>query len=229
MEEGKDRSTVQKEVTDKYSLRGRVFHRIREDILSGKYSENEELKEAAIGAECGVSRTPVREALRQLELEGLVELIPNKGAIILGISPEDICDIYQIRSMLEGCAAERAALRASDEQIRKLAEIVDLTDFYIARQNMQQLQALDGRFHGLIYEMTGSRMMQRVLRDMHYYVGLTRDASLKSEGRAVQSVEEHRAVLEAITRRDGERARALMTRHVENARHNVLERHLQDV
>ena len=67
MEEGKDRSTVQKEVTDKYSLRGRVFHRIREDILSGKYSENEELKEATIGAECGVSRTPVREALRQLE------------------------------------------------------------------------------------------------------------------------------------------------------------------
>jgi len=210
-------------------LSSKVYHQIRSEILKGALMPGESVTEMGLAKECGVSRTPVREALRQLELEGLVELIPNKGAIILGISPEDICDIYQIRSMLEGCAAERAALRASDEEIRRLTEIADLTDFYIARQNMQQLQAMDGQFHQLIYEMAGSRMLQRVLRDMHYYVGLTRDASLKSEGRAVQSVEEHRLVLDAIRQRDGKRARALMTQHVENARHNVLERHLQDV
>lgn len=83
---------------DNHSLGQRVFHRIREDILAGKYKKNEELKEKTIGEELGVSRTPVREALRQLELEGLVTIIPNKGAYVVGLSVEDIQDIYEIRS-----------------------------------------------------------------------------------------------------------------------------------
>ena len=107
---------VQKEVTDKYSLRGRVFHRIREDILSGKYEQNEELKEAAIGAELGVSRTPVREALRQLELEGLVTIVPNKGAYVNGITSKDVKDIYAIRSYLEMCIRDRRIAGWKDQQ-----------------------------------------------------------------------------------------------------------------
>ena len=83
---------------DNYSLSSRVFHTIRENILSGKYATDEELKEKSIGEELGVSRTPVREALRQLELEGLVTIIPNKGAYVVGISQKDIRDIYEIRS-----------------------------------------------------------------------------------------------------------------------------------
>ncbi|MBP3198128.1 MAG: GntR family transcriptional regulator, partial [Butyrivibrio sp.] len=90
-------SDLKEEVTDKYSLRGRVFHRIREDILNGKYKDHEELKEVAIGQELGVSRTPVREAFRQLELEGLIQIIPNKGAYVTGIKVKDIQDIYMIR------------------------------------------------------------------------------------------------------------------------------------
>lgn len=84
----------QKDGRDKYSLRGRVFQSIREDILSGRYEQNTELKEAAIGAELGVSRTPVREALRQLELEGLVTIIPNRGAYVNMITAKDVQDIY---------------------------------------------------------------------------------------------------------------------------------------
>ena len=80
-----DNRDLKQEVTDKYSLRGRVFHRIREDILNGKYKDHEELKEVAIGQELGVSRTPVREAFRQLELEGLIQIIPNRGAYVTGI------------------------------------------------------------------------------------------------------------------------------------------------
>ena len=87
---------LKQEVTDKYSLRGRVFNRIREDILNGKYKDHEELKEVAIGNELGVSRTPVREAFRQLELEGLIQIIPNKGAYVTGIKAKDIEDIYMI-------------------------------------------------------------------------------------------------------------------------------------
>ena len=86
---------------DQYSLRGRVFNKLREDILAGNYEENCELKEAAISKELGVSRTPVREALRQLELEGLVSIIPNKGAYVKGITAKDIYDIY------DACTAAR--------------------------------------------------------------------------------------------------------------------------
>ena len=222
---------MNKEQNDKASggLSSRVYHQIRAEILKGTLVPGESVTEMGLAKDCGVSRTPVREALRQLELEGLVELIPNKGAVILGISPEDICDIYQIRAMLEGGAAERAAQKATEEDIRKLSEILDLTEFYIAKQNMQQLQAMDGQFHQLIYEMSGSRMFKRVLTDMHYYIGLTRAASLKCEGRAAQSVREHRAVLEAIAQHDGEKAKKLMNVHVNKALENVLKKHLQEV
>ena len=97
-----------KESGDKYSLRGKVYDRIREDILNGVYKEHEELKEATLGEKMGVSRTPVREALRQLELEGLVEIIPNKGARVTGITKKDMDDIYQIRYLLEGLSARWA-------------------------------------------------------------------------------------------------------------------------
>ena len=94
---------------DNYSLRGQVFQAIREDILKGRYKENDELREATLGKELGVSRTPVREALRQLKLEGLVKIIPNRGAFVTGISEKDVCDIYMIRSVLEGLCVQMAA------------------------------------------------------------------------------------------------------------------------
>ena len=222
---------MSKEQNEKSSggLSSRVYHQIRAEIIRGALVPGESVTEMGLANDCGVSRTPVREALRQLELEGLVELIPNKGAVILCISPEDISDIYQIRAMLEGSVAERAAQRATEEDVKRLHEILDLTDFYIGRQNMQQLQAMDGQFHQLIYEMSGSRMFRRVLKDMHYYIGLTRDASFKSEGRAMQSLREHRAVLDAIAQHDGEKAKKLMNHHVNKALENVLKRHLQEV
>ena len=100
-----------------HSLRGKVFQKLREDILSGVYKDDDELREISIGEEMGVSRTPVREALRQLELEGLVTIIPNKGAYVKGITQKDVHDIYKIRSLLEGLCARWATYNISDEQI----------------------------------------------------------------------------------------------------------------
>ena len=87
---------------DKYSLPGMVYQKLHEDILSGIYKKDDMLKEGIIGEKLGVSRTPVREALRQLELEGLVKIVPNKGAYVIGISTKDIRDIYEMRASLEG-------------------------------------------------------------------------------------------------------------------------------
>ncbi len=212
--ERKERTEVQKEVTDKYSLRGRVFHRIREDILSGKYSDNEELKETTIGAELGVSRTPVREALRQLELEGLVNIIPNKGAYVTGISQKDIHDIYVIRSYLEGLAARWACENITDGQIEELEEILYLSEFHAKKQHYEQVVELDNKFHENIYCASGSKILEHELTTFHHYVERIRKKSLGKEARALKSNEEHRAILEAIRQRDGQLAEKLAHEHI---------------
>ena len=141
-----------KETGDKYSLRGKVYDRIREDILNGVYKEHEELKEATLGEKMGVSRTPVREALRQLELEGLVEIIPNKGARVTGITKKDIEDIYQIRYLLEGLSARWATEHVTEEQLEKMEETLYLTEFHAKKGNFDQVYELDSLFHELMYE-----------------------------------------------------------------------------
>lgn len=205
---------VQQEVTDKYSLRGRVFNRLREDILSGKYEKDEELREITIAAEFGVSRTPVREALRQLELEGLVRIIPNKGAYVMGISEKDIHDIYHIRSYLEGLCARWACEHITDDQLEQLEEIIYLSEFHTKKKHMDQIVELDNKFHEIIYEACESKMLEHVLRDFHHYVERVRRISLADEERAANSNREHTAILEAIRARDGELAERLAHEHI---------------
>ena len=198
---------VKREVTDKYSLRGRVFHKLREDILSGKYEENEELKEVAIGEELGVSRTPVREAFRQLELEGLIQIIPNKGAYVTGITEKDVQDIYMIRSLLEGLCAKWAT-----EHITK-----------------EQLAEMDNRFHDILYEACNSKMLEHQLKDFHQYVLRVRKKTLSSASRGPKSNQEHEAILEAIKSGDGELAQQLANRHMINAYENMVKNGLHEI
>ncbi|MDE7211327.1 MAG: GntR family transcriptional regulator [Lachnospiraceae bacterium] len=205
---------VQQEVTDKYSLRGRVFHRLREDILSGKYEKDEELREITIASELGVSRTPVREALRQLELEGLVRIIPNKGAYVTGISAGDIHDIYHIRSYLEGLCARWACEHITQEQLEQLEEIVYLCEFHAKKKHLEQIVELDNRFHEIIYEACNSKMLEHVLRDFHHYVERVRRISLAGENRVENSNKEHMAILEALKQRDGALAEKLAHEHM---------------
>lgn len=209
-----DNNELQKEVTDKYSLRGRVFNRIREDILSGKYKQNEELKENTIGLELGVSRTPVREALRQLELEGLVNIIPNKGAYVTGISEKDIHDIYVIRSYLEGLCARWACENISNDQLQGLEEVVYLTEFHSKKQHYDQIVELDNKFHELIYEASGSKILNHVLSDFHHYVQRVRKITLSKPERAESCNVEHAAILDAIRQRDGQKAETLAHEHI---------------
>ncbi len=206
------------------SLRGRVFVKLRENILSGVYKENEELRELTIGEELGVSRTPVREALRQLELEGLVRIIPNKGAYVVGISQKDVKDIYKIRSMLEGLCARWATEKISEEQVTELEEIILLSKFHVGKQReapAEQVSVLDGRFHKVLYEASDSRILEHVLSDFHKYVKLARKMSVGSGDRAEKSIEEHKEILEAIKSHDADKAERLANRHIMNVMANL--------
>lgn len=205
-----------KESRDKYSLRGKVFESIREDILSGRYEQNTELKETAIGAELGVSRTPVREALRQLELEGLVSIIPNRGAYVNMITAKDVQDIYVIRSMLEGLCARWATEHITREQLDNLEETLCLTEYHTEKKNYDKLYELDSLFHEQLYEVGGSRILNHVLSDFHDYVKMVRKATISTSSRSVTSTEEHRAIFEAIRDQDADRAEALAKEHVKH-------------
>ncbi len=199
---------------DRYSLRGRVYGSIREDILNGRYPQHTELKEAAIGAELGVSRTPVREALRQLELEGLVTIIPNRGAFVNRITAKDVRDIYLIRSMLEGLCARWATENITKEQMDEMEETLCLTEYHTKKENYEKLHELDSLFHEQLYRASNSRILQHVLSDFHDYVKNVRKATIASQARSVKSTEEHRAIFEAIRSKDADQAELLAQQHV---------------
>ena len=219
---------VKQEVTDKYSLRGRVFHKLREDILSGKYEENEELKEVAIGEELGVSRTPVREAFRQLELEGLIQIVPNKGAYVTGITEKDVRDIYMIRSLLEGLCARWATEHITPEQMAEMEENIFLSKFHAEKGHYEQLAQLDNRFHEIMYEACNSKMLEHPLRDFHEYVLRVRKRTLSDKNRGTKSNEEHEQIMEAIKAGDAQRAEALANAHMINAYNNMVKNGLRE-
>ena len=213
MEEYKDRS-----------LRGKVFRKLREDILSGVYKEHDELREIIIGEELGVSRTPVREALRQLELEGLVTIIPNKGAYVTGITPKDVHDIYKIRSMLEGLCARWATRNITDDQIEELEEIILLSEFHLRKVShgkAEQVSELDGKFHKVLYEASNSRILEHVLSDFHKYVKVARTMSVGAKDRAEKSIAEHRGILDAIKNKDADLAEQLANEHIMKVMENL--------
>lgn len=206
---------------DNYSLSGRVFHKLREDILAGKYKQSEELKEKTIGDELGVSRTPVREALRQLELEGLVTIVPNKGAYVVGISEEDIRDIYEIRARLEGLCARRAARFITPEQIAEFEENILLSDFHAEKGNYAQVLELDNKYHELLYEASNSKMLKHELSAFHHYVERVRKITLSMPKRVAASTAEHKKLVEALREHDEDKAEQLATTHMLNTISNM--------
>ncbi len=220
---------IKHEVNDKYSLRGRVFQKLREDILSGKYKENEELKEVAIGEELGVSRTPVREAFRQLELEGLIQIVPNKGAYVTGITVDDVKDIYMIRSLLEGLCARLATEKITREQLEEMEENIYLAEFHASKGHMDQMAELDNRFHDILYEACGSKMLEHTLRDYHQYVLRVRQKTLANNTRGRASNDEHRRIMEAIKAGDAQKAEQLANMHMLNAYDNMVKNGLYEI
>ncbi len=210
-----------RETRDRYSLRGKVYESIREDILSGRYQQGTELKEAAIGTELGVSRTPVREALRQLELEGLVNIIPNRGAYVNMITAKDVQDIYIIRSMLEGLCARWATQNITEEQLEDLEETLCLSEYHTQKGHYEKLYELDSLFHEQLYCAAGSRILNHVLSDFHDYVKRVRRESIAFADRPVKSTMEHRAIFEAVKVKDAEQAEALAREHIKHTIENI--------
>ena len=202
------------------SLADQIFARLEEDILTEKYPRDSSFTELELSERLGVSRTPVREAVRRLEQEHLIEST-GKGMRVLGITDEDVEMIYSVREKIEGMAAALCAKNATAEDLTELREIADLQEFYAGKRDSEQVKALDSRFHEKIYRCSGSTVLYDMLVPLHKKVQKARKRSIENTGRAVKSSAEHRAILDAIAARDESAAAAAMTAHVLSARDHL--------
>ena len=205
-----------------HSLEEQVYFTLEDEILSGKLKRGETITENSLSARLGVSRTPLRAALHRLAEEGLIEISPNRGAVVMGIGKEELVDIYKIRMRLEGLASAEAAKKISVEDKKRLKEIVELSDFYIAKQDSERLKELDTEFHSIIYQAGGNRMLCKVLSDLHKNVHIYRKRSLTVVDRLEKSVSEHKRILAAIEHGDADAADRLTSSHIEAALNNLL-------
>ncbi len=206
-----------------FSLADRVFETLEQNILDGVYPPGEILTETALSQQLGVSRTPIREAIRRLQQENMVRSC-GKGIQILGIDLQDLSDIYEIRIRIEGLAARWTAQRISEEGLKNLRDTLDLEDFYTLRGDAEHLKAMDTEFHSEIYRNCGSEMLEQMLTDLHRKIGQYRQRSLGELERAKAASAEHRQIFEAIAAKDEDAAERLTTEHVRKAKDNIIEK-----
>lgn len=198
-------------------LREIVFETLREAIIQGRLKPGERLMEIQLAEEMGVSRTPVREAIRKLELEGFVVMVPRKGAYVAGISIKDIVDVFEVRAALEALAAGLAAERATPEELEDMERAV-LQIYEVSNgQNLDSLVERDTRFHELIYKASRNQRLVQIITLLKEHFQRFRTTSLALPGRGKHAVEEHKNIVEAISERNVELASALAREHIETA------------
>ena len=205
------------------SLADQVFERLEAEILGGKYQRGEIVTELQLCAELGVSRTPVREALRRLEAEHLIEDSP-RGTMVLGVVRKDFEDMCAIRLRIEGLAVRGFIGNLTEDNLRALREAVELQEFYLNKSDPDHIRAQDTRFHELIYQRCGSAILCDTLSPLHKKVQKFRRISIEQPERAQRSVREHREIYNAIAARDADLAEKLMNEHVGHAMSAIMDK-----
>jgi DNA-binding GntR family transcriptional regulator len=216
--------------TSAEKLVGSLAERISAKILAGEYPPGSRLRQEALAEEFSVSRTPIREALRQLEVKGVIQHVPNQGAIVLAPTARDIREAYQVRAELEGLAISLAVEWITDEQIErmrnaqkrfastveKLTIAARMSNAKAHLKNVPNWVESNDEFHGVVIEASGNRRLRQLIRDLH--LGFTRSVMLSAltmDGRRMrENVAQHEAILSAVTRHDAIEARKEMTHHI---------------
>ena len=195
-----------------------LYTELQKDILSGALPDKSKLTEQAVCKRYNVSRTPVREALRQLEADGLIENIPNRGAYVTGLSKRDISDLFDLRALFEVQAVEWAIKRMRSEEIDSLAEVMEFMEFYTLKEDAAKVLSFNSRFHSLIYEGTGNRKLQRSLEVYQTYLKYSAPHRSYTESDLKTILEEHRAIYEAFESRNAAAGRKAMEYHMEQSK-----------
>ena len=202
-----------------------LFSKIQKDILTGEIRQGEKLTEQRICERYKVSRTPVREALRQLEQEGLIENIPNRGAFVLGLSDQDVLDLFDLRASYEVQAVIWAVERMTKQEMEAFEETFEFMEFYTLKEDLEKMLKINMNFHRSIYKGTHNRMLLRTLNTYQLYTKYT-DISEEPDPKdyLVKVLAEHREIFEAVKARDAEKAAAAMEVHINNSKDRRIEK-----
>lgn len=203
-------------------LREMVFESLREAIIQGRLKPGERLMEIQLADEMGVSRTPIREAIRKLELEGFVVMVPRKGAFVAGISVKDIVDVFEIRASLEALAAGLAAERITPDELEELERSLVVISEVSSKEDINAIVETDTNFHELIYKASRNERLSQMIVHLKEQIQRFRTTSLSQPGRSKNALEEHRKIVEAISDRNAELAQSLAREHIENAEQSML-------
>lgn len=210
----KDERTNMK-INEYLPLRDIVFQTLRKAILTGELEPGERLMETQLGEKLGVSRTPIREAIRKLELEGLVVMVPRKGAQVAQFTEKDIQDVLEVRAALEALAARLACKRMDDRSFLRLQLIIAEYDYASKDKDIEVMIEKDVEFHETIFKATQNEKLNQFFSNMREQVDRYRIAYLKNAEQNNNVQGEHLALLEALKARDEDKASALATKHIQ--------------
>ncbi len=214
--------TLQMSADEYLPLRDVVFNTLREAILKGDLQPGERLMEITLANKLGVSRTPVREAIRKLELEGLVIMIPRKGAQVAKITESDLNDVLEVRLGLEGLVMQFACERINEEQLEKIRASMEEFKTRIHDEDITRLAEADVKFHELIYESTNNKRLIQIINNLREQIYRYRIEYLKDQTSRELLVEEHREIYEAIKNRDFVSAYESMKNHITNQQKTII-------
>jgi len=209
-------------LNDYKPLREVIFNTIREAIILGELKPGERLMEVQLAEKMGVSRTPVREAIRKLELEGLVEMLPRKGAHVADLSVKDIMDVLEIRATLDGLASSLSASRITEEEIKELRHLLQQFENYIEKGSTQGVIKKDVEFHDIIYRSSRNEKLIQISNNLREQVQRFRVIYIKDYGSSRELVKEHADILNAIANRDCEAAMKFAQRHIKNQEETII-------
>jgi len=210
-------------ITDYELLSQKVYRILKKRIIEGDFKPREKILEVKISKQLGVSRTPIREALRRLVAEGFVAISPNQGAVVNEVSMEDIEGVLQIRSVLDGLAARLAVKVITEEEIGELENCIKHMEYYNNKNDALAFIKMDAEFHELIYEICGNRQLINIHGNLdNIFYGFRVKALIISDKLHI-FLEEHKKIVEAIKMRNSLKAEMLSRRHASNVMKNLLQ------
>ncbi len=204
------------------SLADQVFERLENDIISGVYPRGEILTELKLVEQLGVSRTPIREALRRLEQERLID-DTGKGSVVLGITLNDLEDIMNIREHIEALAAYYATQKMTAADVAELKHILDLQEFYFSKWDIEHLRQADDDFHDAINLASRRTVIIDTLIPLHRKTRRYRKISMEDKARTERTLQEHQAIYAAIAQGDAQLASKAVAFHIRNAKKHIME------
>lgn len=203
-------------------LREVVCETLREAIINGVLKPGERLMEIQLAEELGVSRTPVREAIRKLELEGFVIMIPRRGTYVADLSIKDINEVFEVRTALDVLAAGLAAERITDEELEQMERLLVHIGEYIEKEDMDKIVEADSQFHDILYRASRNDRLVQIINNLREQLTRFRSISMSYPGRLKNTLEEHSRLVEALAMRDVHLAEKLSTEHMENSEQTLL-------